>query len=361
MGTPDEARERIDALERQGTQRIMLQDFLPRDLDMFALHGPHLRGLTAAAGRRPSCATLPRSGTGPTHPATTVLIDAPTRASEPARDAHSGLQRIGGAECLTTSSSWRRSPPVGGIVIGFLARRFLSGDRVKHAESYAERLMAEARAKQKEIVLEGKDEALQVQRAAEEEAREKRADLQRSGAPTPRPGGGARSQGGGVRAARGGARGAAARARRRAGARWRELQQRQLVELERVSGPDRVRGARGADPARSWTRRRPRHSSASARSSATRVEEGEDRARRVLTTVMQRIAADHTSEATDHGRAAAERGDEGPHHRPRGPQHPRPGAGDRRRPDHRRHARGGRPVRLRPGAPRGGAHGAAPS
>ena len=39
--------------------------------------------------------------------------------------------------------------------------------------------MAEARAKQKEIVLEGKDDALQVQRAAEEEAREKRADLQR--------------------------------------------------------------------------------------------------------------------------------------------------------------------------------------
>jgi len=42
---------------------------------------------------------------------------------------------------------------------------------VKHAESYAERIMAEARAKQKEIVLEGKDDALQAQRAAEEEAR----------------------------------------------------------------------------------------------------------------------------------------------------------------------------------------------
>ena len=39
--------------------------------------------------------------------------------------------------------------------------------------------MAEARAKQKEIVLEGKDEALKIQRAAEDEAREKRADLQR--------------------------------------------------------------------------------------------------------------------------------------------------------------------------------------
>jgi F420-dependent oxidoreductase-like protein len=39
MGTPDEARERVAALEKQGTQRIMLQDFLPRDLDHVALIG----------------------------------------------------------------------------------------------------------------------------------------------------------------------------------------------------------------------------------------------------------------------------------------------------------------------------------
>jgi uncharacterized membrane-anchored protein YhcB (DUF1043 family) len=59
-----------------------------------------------------------------------------------------------------------------GIAIGYLTRRFLAAGSVKHAEGYAERLMAEARAKQKEIVLEGKDDALKVQRAAEEEARE---------------------------------------------------------------------------------------------------------------------------------------------------------------------------------------------
>jgi F420-dependent oxidoreductase-like protein len=34
MGTPDEARERVAALEARGTQRVMLQDMLPRDLDM---------------------------------------------------------------------------------------------------------------------------------------------------------------------------------------------------------------------------------------------------------------------------------------------------------------------------------------
>ena len=39
MGTPDEALERARAFERQGTQRIMLQDFAPRDLDMVRLIG----------------------------------------------------------------------------------------------------------------------------------------------------------------------------------------------------------------------------------------------------------------------------------------------------------------------------------
>ncbi len=39
MGTPDEAHERVHALERVGTQRVMLQDFLPRDLDHVKLMG----------------------------------------------------------------------------------------------------------------------------------------------------------------------------------------------------------------------------------------------------------------------------------------------------------------------------------
>jgi len=37
MGTPEQAWERIRALETAGVQRIMLQDFLPRDLDMVRL------------------------------------------------------------------------------------------------------------------------------------------------------------------------------------------------------------------------------------------------------------------------------------------------------------------------------------
>ena len=39
MGTPDEASERVAALERVGAERIMLQDFLPRDLDHVRLMG----------------------------------------------------------------------------------------------------------------------------------------------------------------------------------------------------------------------------------------------------------------------------------------------------------------------------------
>ena len=39
MGTPDEARERVAAFEHAGVQRIMLQDFLPRDLDQVRLMG----------------------------------------------------------------------------------------------------------------------------------------------------------------------------------------------------------------------------------------------------------------------------------------------------------------------------------
>lgn len=39
MGTPDEARQRVAALEQAGVERVMLQTFLPRDLDMVRLLG----------------------------------------------------------------------------------------------------------------------------------------------------------------------------------------------------------------------------------------------------------------------------------------------------------------------------------
>jgi ribonucrease Y len=183
-----------------------------------------------------------------------------------------------------------------GVLVGFMARRFVAANAVKHAESYAQRLEAEGRAKQKEIVLEGKDEALHLRRAAEEEAREQRATHQR----TERRlldreealdrktatleeqalALNARAEGLEVEAARLG-----------------ELKQRQLVELERVSGLSIMEARQTLvrqveDEARAEAQHRVREIERHA------AEEGDERARRILTTVMQRIAADHTSEAT---------------------------------------------------------------
>jgi len=66
-----------------------------------------------------------------------------------------------------------------GAILGYVTRRVWTATKIRNAESYAERLVSDARTKQKEIVLEGKDEVLQSQRASEEEARQRRADLQR--------------------------------------------------------------------------------------------------------------------------------------------------------------------------------------
>ncbi|MDQ4035060.1 MAG: ribonuclease Y [Chloroflexota bacterium] len=185
---------------------------------------------------------------------------------------------------------------IGGIVLGLFARRLLSVRSVKHAEHYAERLVAEARAKQKEIVLEGKDEVLHLRRAAEEEAREQRATTQRT----------ERRLLDREEALDRKLEAFERREEALAGRlqeleaelqRARDLQARQLAELERLSGLSAAEAREGlirhiVDEAQAEAQHRVREIERHAQ------EEGEDRARRVLTTVMQRIAADHTSEAT---------------------------------------------------------------
>ncbi len=70
-----------------------------------------------------------------------------------------------------------------GAIVGFgitlLARNSAAFAKEGAARANAERLTAEARAKQKEIILEAKDEALKVAKAAEAENRERRSELQR--------------------------------------------------------------------------------------------------------------------------------------------------------------------------------------
>ena len=71
---------------------------------------------------------------------------------------------------------------VGGLVgfaVALLVRRSLALGSETAARANGERLVAEARAKQKEILLEAKDEAIKLAKTAETENRERRAELQR--------------------------------------------------------------------------------------------------------------------------------------------------------------------------------------
>jgi len=183
-----------------------------------------------------------------------------------------------------------------GGVIGYLARRFLAASSVKHADSYAQRIVSEARAKQKELVLEGKDEALKLQRAAEEEVREKRADVQRQERRLLD-----REETLDRKLTTLERREVAVEERltELEGERTRlaELRERQLAELERVGGLS-VSEARSTliqqigDEARAEALHKVREIERRA------IDEGEERARRILTTVMQRISSEHTSEMT---------------------------------------------------------------
>ena len=66
---------------------------------------------------------------------------------------------------------------VGGAVLGMLLRSKFASQSMKTAHSEARRIEAEARARQKELILEAKDEKLRLQREAEEEARSRRTEL----------------------------------------------------------------------------------------------------------------------------------------------------------------------------------------
>ncbi|HEY7738293.1 MAG TPA: ribonuclease Y [Candidatus Limnocylindria bacterium] len=183
-----------------------------------------------------------------------------------------------------------------GAILGYVTRRVMTATAVRHAESYSERLVADARTKQKEIVLEGKDEVLQAQRASEEEARERRADLQRQerllldrSESLDR-----KSEALDRREAAAEEKVAEAEAER---ARLAALRDQQLTSLEQIgglsAGEARERLIREIEEeAQAEAAHRVRDIERHA------VEDGEERARRILTTVMQRIAADHTSEAT---------------------------------------------------------------
>ncbi|MFN8518407.1 MAG: ribonuclease Y [Chloroflexota bacterium] len=65
----------------------------------------------------------------------------------------------------------------GGIVAGFVARGVIANQSVKASQDKAGRIVAEARAQQKELILQAKDEQVRLQRELDEEGRAKRQDL----------------------------------------------------------------------------------------------------------------------------------------------------------------------------------------
>ncbi|HWH23758.1 MAG TPA: Rnase Y domain-containing protein, partial [Candidatus Limnocylindria bacterium] len=64
-----------------------------------------------------------------------------------------------------------------GFVLGFLSRSIWASQAIRVAQDKAARILAEARAQQKELILQAKDEQVRLQREADEEARARRADL----------------------------------------------------------------------------------------------------------------------------------------------------------------------------------------
>src|SRR5512146_2888943 len=66
---------------------------------------------------------------------------------------------------------------LGGVVLGVVVRTVWASQAIKAAHAEARRIEAEARTRQKELILEAKDEKLRMQREAEDEARAKRAEL----------------------------------------------------------------------------------------------------------------------------------------------------------------------------------------
>ncbi len=65
-----------------------------------------------------------------------------------------------------------------GVAAGFVARGIVASQSMKVAQDKADRIVAEARNQQKDLILEAKDEKLRLQRETEDEARQKRGELQ---------------------------------------------------------------------------------------------------------------------------------------------------------------------------------------
>jgi ribonuclease Y len=183
-----------------------------------------------------------------------------------------------------------------GAAVGFVARGVLADQGIKAAQEKAARIVAEARTQQKDLILEAKDEKLRLQRESEDEARAKRTELsnlerrllqrdeqldQRTDMLEQRD--------------------------RKLLDREREIERAReelaRTKLEQIAALERVSGLSAAD-AKAILLEAVRDEAEQDAVRLTRAIEREardsagDRAREVIVTAIQRVAADHTAEHT---------------------------------------------------------------
>jgi ribonucrease Y len=183
-----------------------------------------------------------------------------------------------------------------GVCLGFLARGVVANQAIQSATEKSARIVAEARTRQKELILAATDEKMRLQREAEDEARAKRGELATLESRLL-----ARDEQLDMRADMLEQRDRKLLDREREFESSRQelarAQQEHVAALERVSGMSAAE-AKGQlleavrDEADRDAVRLAKQIERDAR------EEAEERAREIVITTMQRIAADHTAEHT---------------------------------------------------------------
>ncbi|MFI5258057.1 MAG: ribonuclease Y [Candidatus Limnocylindrales bacterium] len=183
-----------------------------------------------------------------------------------------------------------------GVLVGFLGRGLVANQGIQSAQEKAARIVAEARTQQKELILTAKDEKLRLQREAEDEARAKRGELTILESRLL-----ARDEQLDLRADMLEQRDRKLIDRERDFEQSRQelarAQQEHVAALERVSGMSAAEAkAQLLDAVREEAERDAVRLAKAIEHDAR--EDAEERAREIVITTMQRIAADHTAEHT---------------------------------------------------------------
>jgi ribonuclease Y len=184
----------------------------------------------------------------------------------------------------------------GGAVLGFLARGIFASRGIKEAEEKAALIVEKARSQQKDLILEAKEEKIRLQREAEDEARAKRTELGNLERRLLQ-----RDEQLDQRTDMLGGRDRKILDREREIDRAREevvqAHQEQVRALEQVSG---MSGEDAKAVLLDAVREEAEHDAVKlARAIERRAREGaDDKARDIIVTAIQRVAADHTAEHT---------------------------------------------------------------